>query len=129
MMRIGALLRSALGSGDVAQAAAEDAERRILPRHDLAGEEVGLLADAVRYRLSIKDISSTGLSGLTDAALAPGQKVYLLFDGSDGQPATICWIRGVKIGASFLTPISKTELRRLRAAHRLRRRHRLRNAL
>jgi hypothetical protein len=128
-MRIGALLRSALGSGDVAQAAAEDAERRILPRHDLAGEEVGLLADAVRYRLSIKDISSTGLCGLTDAALAPGQKVYLLFDGSDGQPAKICWIRGVKIGASFLTPISKAELRRLRAAQRLRRRRRLGNAL
>jgi hypothetical protein len=122
-MRLGALLRSALGA-EAAEVVPEksDAERRVLPRHELAGEEAGLLVEAVRYRLRIRDVSRTGLSGLTDAPLALGQKVFLLFDGSEGHAAQICWIRNARVGASFLTPLAKEELSRLRAANRLRRR-------
>jgi hypothetical protein len=98
------------------------ASGRILPRHDLTGEELGLLVDAVRYKLRIKDLSRTGLSGLTDAPLAPGQKVFLMFEGVDGHAAQICWIRNARMGAHFLEPLTAEELGRLRAHHRLRRR-------
>ncbi len=121
-MRISALIRAALGSDDERELDPRGGERRILPRHDLSGEELGLLVDSVRYRLRIKDASRTGLCGLTDAPLAPGQRVFLLFDGSAGHAAEICWIRNARIGASFLEPLANEELARMRAAHRLKRR-------
>jgi hypothetical protein len=121
-MRLAALLRSALAGGEEAAPVEEGGERRILPRHDLTGEELGLLVDAVRYKVRIKDLSRTGLSGLTDAPLAPGQKVFLMFEGVDGHAAQICWIRNARMGAHFLEPLTAEELGRLRAHHRLRRR-------
>jgi hypothetical protein len=121
-MRLAALLRSALAGGEENAPAEEGSERRILPRHDLSGEELGLLVDGVRYKLRIKDLSRTGLCGLTDAPLAPGQKVFLMFEGVDGHAAQICWIRNARMGAHFLEPLTTEELGRLRAHHRLRRR-------
>ena len=121
-MRLAAFLRSALVGDEEGAPEDRGSERRVLPRHDLAGEEAGLLVDTTRYRFRIRDVSRTGLSGLTDAPLAPGQKVFLLFEGSDGHAAQICWIRNARVGASFLKPLASEELSRMRALHRLNRR-------
>jgi hypothetical protein len=121
-MRISALIRSVLGDEEEAGSDKSGSERRVLPRHDLIGEEVGLLIDSVRYRLHVRDISRTGLSGVTDAPLAPGQRLYLMFSVGDGHLAEICWIRNARVGAHFITPLTSQELTRVRAAHRLKRR-------
>jgi hypothetical protein len=89
-------------------------DRRIAERHDLTGRNVRLLVDATVFTLHLKDLSRTGLCGLTDAPLAPGQMVCLLFDKWEPVPAQIRWIRKALIGAAFPEPLPAEMVGRLK---------------
>ena len=66
-------------SSDPPAAGAGDANRRA-ERHDLTGAEVKLLCDGIQFMIRLKDLSCTGICGLTDAPLAPRQVVGLMLD-------------------------------------------------
>lgn len=94
--------------------AGSEADRRIDPRHDLVGAEVKLLFDATVFTIRLKDLSCTGFCGLTDAPLAPGQRVCLLFDQYETVIAEIRWIRKALIGGAFPEPLPRDQVRRFR---------------
>jgi hypothetical protein len=89
-------------------------DRRIDERHDLTGANVRLLARKVQYVLHLKDLSCTGLCALTDAPLAPGDRVFLLFEHTEPFEAEIRWIRNALFGAAFVEQLPLTTLRSLR---------------
>lgn len=95
---------------------AESAEnRRVAARYDMVGMRIVLLVDARQYTVHLKDLSSTGMCGLTDAPLTPGQRVCFMFD-QEPVPAEICWIRRALIGARFPGHLTEEQLKRLRNA-------------
>jgi hypothetical protein len=102
-----------------AQAAAgtEDSERRIEQRLDFIGTDIGLLFDGTRYTLRLKDLSSFGLCGLTDAPLAQGQMTCLLLPDCEPIAAEIRWVRKTLIGAAFPTPLAADLVLRLQREH------------
>lgn len=95
----------------------DDDNRRIAERHDLTGTEIKLLCDGMQFTIHLKDLSSTGLCGLTDAPLAPGQMVCLIIDKWEPIAAQIRWIRKALIGASFAEPLAPELLARLKRSH------------
>lgn len=91
----------------------EPSERRHDLRHDLTGMDVRLLAGKVQYVLHLKDLSCTGLCALTDAPLAPGDRVYLLFEQMEPCEVEICWTRRALFGAAFTKQLSLEVIRTL----------------
>ena len=85
-----------------APAAADmELERRLKERRRLCAAEVPMLVRGIRCVLRVKDLSSRGVCGLTDAPLAAGETVFLLFPESDPVPAEIRWVRRAFVGAAF----------------------------
>lgn len=95
-------------------AAAAGAERRIDVRHPLPSTRIDLRAGGMVFALRLKDLSSSGFCGLTDAPLAPGQIVYLLAEQAEPLPARVRWIRRALIGAEFAEPLRGPTLARLK---------------
>lgn len=108
-------------STNPASSSAND-NRRIAERHSLMGAQVRLLADGISFVVHLKDLSATGLCGLTDAPLAPGQMICLLLDQREPVAAEIKWIRKALIGAAFTEPLSPELLMRLKKDHAKQRR-------
>ena len=98
-------------------------DNRRAERHDLTGAEIKLLCDGLQFTVRLKDLSCTGICGLTDAPLAPRQVVALMLDKWEPVQAQIRWIRNALIGASFLEPIAPelvTRIKRSQASKRKR---------
>lgn len=95
-----------------------EAERRINRRHDLTGLDTRLIAEGLPWVLRLKDLSCTGICGLTDAPLVVGQSICVRFDGQDEVPGHIRWIRRTLIGAAFEEPIDPKWIDKLRRARR-----------
>jgi hypothetical protein len=105
-----------------AQAAADaNDNRRIAERHDVTGADVQLLMDGTLFTVHLKDISKTGICGLTDAPLAAGQMVSLMLDRGESVAAEIKWIRRALIGAAFSEPLSEQQVAKVRRNHSARR--------
>ena len=94
-----------------AQAAAA-ADRRIDVRVELPSTAVAMVAGGIRFELRLKDLSRYGLCGLTDAPLAPGETVFLLFEEAAPVAAEIRWIRRALVGAAFAEPLPVPLLRK-----------------
>jgi hypothetical protein len=100
---------------------AGSAKDRQAPRHELMGAVMYLLVDATKYKLHLKDLSSTGVSGMTDAPLALNQTVVLyLTKQEDPVAIQIRWIRRTMIGAAFLENVSEEAMQRLLRGHKAR---------
>lgn len=99
----------------------ETVDRRLARRYLLPGSKVRIVVEGLPFDLHLKDLSWRGLCGLTDAPLARGQSVVVLF--ADGQQieAEIRWARTVVIGAVFGEPLPDEMLRRLWRRYRSRR--------
>ncbi len=93
-----------------------EAERRINRRHDLTGVDTRLIAEGLPYVLRLKDLSCTGVCGLTDAPLVVGQAISLRFDNAEFVPGRIRWIRRSMFGAAFEEPIDLKRVEKLRRA-------------
>lgn len=91
-----------------------DENRRTAERHNLTGAQVKLLVDGISFVVHLKDLSSNGVCGLTDAPLAPGQMICLLLDRWQPVAAEIKWIRKALIGAAFAEPLPDELLARLK---------------
>lgn len=85
----------ALGMADM------ELERRLKERRRLGAAEVPMLVRGIRCALRVKDLSSKGLCGLTDAPLAAGETVFFLFPEIDPVAAEIRWVRRAFVGAAF----------------------------
>ncbi|HEX4739526.1 MAG TPA: hypothetical protein VH331_18410 [Allosphingosinicella sp.] len=99
----------------------EPIDRRIARRYLLPGSKVRLVVEGLPFDLHLKDLSWRGLCGLTDAPLARGQAVVVLF--ADGQQieAEIRWARTVVVGAVFREALPDEMMRRLWRKYRSRR--------
>lgn len=86
-------------------------------RHDLTGAKMSILIDANRYVLHVKDLSSSGISGLTDAPLALGQIVVLYLSETNPIAMQIRWIRRTLIGGAFLENLPEENLQAMIKAH------------
>ncbi len=106
-------------SAEPALSSASDdaANRRIAERHDLTGTQMKLLMDGMHFTLHLKDLSTTGLCGLTDAPIAQGQKICLLIDKWQPVAAEVKWVRKALIGAAFTEPLMPDQVVRLKRSH------------
>lgn len=90
-----------------------EVDRRFARRYPLPGSKVRVLVEGLVFDLRLKDLSWRGLCGLTDAPVARGQWVELLFADGEKIEAQIRWSRTVLVGAVFREPLSDETLRRL----------------
>lgn len=95
-------------------AAEEESDRRTETRHDFTGGDVLLLSANLRFTLHLRDLSRTGICGLTVAPLETKENILLLFEDWDAIAAKIRWVRGSWIGAAFAEPLTHREMQRLR---------------
>jgi hypothetical protein len=94
-------------------AAAAEREDRRAERRDLTGNAVTLQCDGMKFTIRLRDLSTSGLCGLTDAPLAPGQMVFMLLDNCEPVAVQVRWIRRALIGASFPEPLTPELVARL----------------
>jgi hypothetical protein len=100
----------------------EPVDRRLARRYLLPGSKVRIVVDGLAFDLHLKDLSWRGLCGLTDAPLARGQAVVILFAGGYQMEAEIRWARTVVVGAVFRDVLPDETMRTLWRRYRSRRR-------
>ena len=100
----------------------EPVDRRLARRYLLPGSKVRVLADGIAYDLHLKDLSWRGLCGLSDAPLARGQAVVIVFAGGQQMEAEVRWARTVVMGAVFRETLPDETMRALWRRYRSRRR-------
>lgn len=96
-------------------------DRRRARRYLLPGSKVRVLADGLAFDLQLRDLSWRGLCGLTDAPLARGQSVVILFADGRQVEAEVRWARAAVVGAVFREPLPDEMLRKLWRRYRSRR--------
>jgi hypothetical protein len=85
---------------------------RAAPRFPVLGQDVTILMDARHHLVRLKDMSVSGLCGLTDAPLIPGQTVCFIIE-EEPIAAEIRWIRRTLIGAQFTDELDAELIRRI----------------
>lgn len=100
-----------------AEAEAARIKRQRAMRHTLTGATMKLIVDSNPFTLHVKDLSASGLCGLTDAPLAPEQTVIAHLAEYDQVPIQIRWIRRTLIGASFFERLPDERLERVLRIH------------
>ncbi len=108
-------LLSVIGLAD--HDAAPNRNRRREDRRDFAGFEVALRQKRMTGRLHVRDISTTGASGLTDMPLAVGSMVFVGLSKPHFRAAEILWCRRLTVGLRWLRPVRPEQLDKLHAAH------------
>ena len=99
----------------------EPVDRRLARRYLLPGSKVRVVADGIAFDLHLKDLSWRGLCGLTDAPLARGQAVTIVFASGQQAQAEVRWSRTVVMGAVFRNPLPDETMRSLWRRYRSRR--------
>ena len=95
------------GAGQVeTPAEAESRVARRALRHNVTGTSMTLVVDSNPFTIHVKDLSASGLCGLTDAPLAVHQVVRLYLTKTDPVAIQIRWIRRALIGAAFMQGVS-----------------------
>lgn len=95
-----------------------DNERRESERFWFAGAEVFLFLPGEQcFRLRLKDVSCTGLSGLTDAPVSVGELVMVQFEETLMPAATITWTRSANVGMEMVNALPPARLRRIWDRH------------
>lgn len=93
-------------------------DRRRNDRFELTGAELYLfLSDEQRFRLRLRDVCTTGVSGLTDAPLAAGERVFVQFEEMLMPAAEVIWTRHFFAGLRFEDPLPPVRLQLLRDRH------------
>lgn len=93
-------------------------DQRGSERFEFAGAEVFLfLPGDERYRLRLRDVSCTGLSGLTDAPLSPGELIVVQFEETLMPAAEVSWVRRAMAGFKLVNPLPLARMKRLCERH------------
>ena len=98
----------------------EPIDRRLARRYLLPGSKVRIVVEGLGFDLHLKDLSWRGLCGLTDAPLARGQPIVVLFAGGQQIEAEIRWARTVVVGAVFREALPDEMLQKLWRKYRTR---------
>jgi len=94
-------------------------DRRGAERYWFAGGEVFLfLPNDQCFRLRLRDVSTDGLSGITDAPLSPGELVMVQFEETFMPAAHVAWTRNAWVGLSVVNPMPEARLQRLCDRHK-----------
>ena len=103
-----------------------DDKRRIAERHSFAGAEVYIYrrwrqvldtGPRERFNLRLKDVSRSGICGLTDAPLLIGDVVFVQFETTLMLAAHVAWFRHALIGLELVEVIPEARMERLRMNH------------
>jgi len=87
-------------------------------RFAFAGAEVFLfLAGDERFRLRLNDVSCTGLCGLTDAPLSPGELVVIQFEETFMPAAEVSWVHRARAGLRMVDPLPLARMKWLAGRH------------
>lgn len=93
-------------------------DRRGTERFTFGGAEVFLFTpDDQCFRLRLKDVSLTGVSGLTDAPVSIGELVMIQFEETLMPAAHVTWTRNATIGMELVNPMPPSRLARLAERH------------
>jgi hypothetical protein len=88
-------------------------------RFRFTGAEVFLfLTGDERFRLRLRDVSCTGVCGLTDAPVSPGELVMIQFEETLMPAAHVTWTRNAIAGFHMVNPLPLPRLRRLCERHK-----------
>ena len=79
----------------------EAANRRGDKRHDVRRYNGVVGSDGLSYQFRLRNLSSTGVSGLTAAPVRIGQIVHIELVKGASQAAIVRWTRGTSVGLSF----------------------------
>ena len=99
----------------------EPVDRRLARRYLLPGSKVRVVVESLAFDLHLKDLSLRGLCGRTDAPVARGQQVVVLFADGEQMVAEIRWARTVIVGAVFREALPDETMRRLWRRYKSRR--------
>lgn len=112
------------GNGDAADGAGQAVvsggldDRRGSERFEFTGAEVFLFTpDDQCFRLRLKDVSLTGISGLTDAPVSVGELVMVQFEETLMPAAHVTWTRNATVGMEMVNPLPPSRLTRLAGRH------------
>jgi hypothetical protein len=110
-----------------AQAQDDPSNRRVAERLPFQGAEVFLFLEwfsnakgakePERYTLRVKDLSLTGISGLTDAPLSPGDLIFVQLEETLIPAAEVVWFRRTLVAFHFIEALEIKKLKRLKDAH------------
>jgi hypothetical protein len=90
-------------------------DERGSPRFPFAGAEVFLFTtDDQRFRLRLRNLSCSGISGLTDAPLAQGESVIVQLEEMLMPAATVVWTRRSTLGFEFINALPLARMKRIR---------------
>ena len=95
-----------------------DGEDRGSTRFDFAGAEVFIFRpDDQCFRLRLRNVSCTGLSGLTDAPLSVGELVLVQFEETLMPAAHVTWTRNSSVGLEMVNPLPIARMQSLNDRH------------
>ena len=97
---------------------ADEEDRRGSERFWFGGAEVFLfMPDDQSFRLRLKDVSCTGVSGLTDAPVSIGDLAMIQFEETLMPAAHVTWTRGATVGFKLVNAMPVARLRRIADRH------------
>jgi len=71
-----------------------------------------------RFNLRLKDVSATGICGLTDAPLEAGDLAFIQFEETLMPAAHVAWFRRTLIAFDLVEPLPEAKIRRLVERHK-----------
>jgi hypothetical protein len=93
-------------------------DRRRSNRVAMRGAELFLFLEGdQRFRFRVRDLGSTGLSGLTDAPLTAGQLLIVQLEEMLMPAAQVMWTRRAWVGLQFVNPVPAARFKRLCDRH------------
>ena len=87
------------------EAQAEPDDRRVDERYDVRRYNGNITNDGLSHQFRLRDLSCTGVSGLTAAPIEDDQTVSVELVKGVLWPATVRWTRGTSVGLSFWRPL------------------------
>lgn len=87
------------------EAEAEKENRRADQRFDVKRYNANIRTDGLRHPFRLRDLSCTGVSGITAAPIEDEQPVSVELVKGILWPATVRWTRGTSVGLSFGRPL------------------------
>jgi len=108
-------LKAIVAGDDRDQKAAR--ERRINERHDLTGFKVVVRQKRAYSTFHIKDLSCTGMAGISDIPLPVGAFIFVQLKKPHFRGAEVRWVRNAMIGLQFYRPLQPEFVEKLFDEH------------
>ena len=75
------------------------------------------LSDQQRFVMRLRDVSCSGLAGLTDAPISVGELIVVQFEETLMPAAHVVWTRNTTVGLKLVNPLPEIRMRRLVERH------------